>query len=62
MVAASCVFVPVALASLQFGWGIVGVWVGIAALIAVRLATCGARFASRRWAVAGAWRTAPEGS
>lgn len=49
-------------ASLAFGWGIVGVWAGIAGLIAVRLATCGLRFSSRRWAVAGAWPTAPEGS
>ncbi len=62
MLAASAVFIPVALASLAFGWGIVGVWAGIAGLIAVRLATCGVRFSSRRWAVAGAWRTAPEAS
>jgi putative MATE family efflux protein len=62
MLAASGVFIPVALASLAFGWGIVGVWAGIAGLIAVRLATCGVRFSSRRWAVAGAWRTAPEAS
>jgi putative MATE family efflux protein len=58
MVAASAVFVPIALCSLHFGWGIVGVWWGILALIVVRLTTCGARFRSRRWAVPGAWRTA----
>jgi putative MATE family efflux protein len=58
MLAASAVFVPIALASLHFGWGIVGVWCGILALILVRLVTCGARFASRRWAVPGAWRAA----
>jgi Na+-driven multidrug efflux pump len=62
MLAAACVFVPIALAALHFGWGIVGVWAAITALIAVRLATCGVRFAGRRWAVAGAWRTAAEGS
>jgi putative MATE family efflux protein len=47
------VFVPVALLSLEFGWGIVGVWLGLAGLIVARLATCGARFAGRRWAVTG---------
>jgi putative MATE family efflux protein len=48
------VFVPIALASLAFDWGIVGVWVGLDALIAARLLTLGARFATRRWAVVGA--------
>ena len=48
-----CVFVPVALLSLAFDWGIVGVWCGLLGLIFARLITCGARFASRRWAVVG---------
>jgi putative MATE family efflux protein len=47
-------YVPVALAALHFDWGIVGVWCGLIALMAVRLATLGARFRSRRWAVVGA--------
>ena len=48
------VFVPIALASLAFDLGIVGVWVGLLALIAARLVTCGWRFRSGRWAVIGA--------
>lgn len=47
------VFVPVALLTLPLHWGIVGVWCGLAGLIAARLVTCGARFVSRRWAVVG---------
>jgi putative MATE family efflux protein len=50
---ALCVFVPVALASLLAGWGIVGVWCGLAGLILARLLTCGVRFAGRRWAIVG---------
>jgi Na+-driven multidrug efflux pump len=51
---AVCVYVPIALASLHYGWGIVGVWWGILALVAVRVATTGARFLGRRWAAVGA--------
>ncbi len=47
-------YVPIALAALHFEWGILGVWCGLIALMAVRLATLGARFRSRRWAVVGA--------
>ncbi|HEV2061961.1 MAG TPA: MATE family efflux transporter [Solirubrobacteraceae bacterium] len=55
MVVAGFVFyVPIALAALHFEWGIVGVWWGLIALMAVRLATTAARFRSRRWAVVGA--------
>jgi putative MATE family efflux protein len=50
------VFVPVALASLAFDWGIVGVWCGLVGLIAARLVTCGWRFRGRRWAIVGATR------
>ncbi len=54
MLAASfLVFIPIALASLAFGWGIVGVWLGLDALIAARLVFLAARFAGRRWAVVG---------
>jgi putative MATE family efflux protein len=53
MLASSLVFIPIALASLHYEWGIVGVWVGLDVLIAARLAFMGARFASRRWAVVG---------
>jgi Na+-driven multidrug efflux pump len=50
---AIAVFVPIALLALAFDWGIVGVWCGLLGLIVARLVTCGARFASRRWAVVG---------
>ena len=54
MLAASLgVFIPIALASLAFGWGIVGVWAGLDALIGARLVFLATRFASRRWAVVG---------
>ena len=54
MLAASLfVYVPIALLSLELGWGIVGVWVGLVALIGARLALLGYRFVGRRWAVVG---------
>jgi MATE family, multidrug efflux pump len=56
LAAALGVFVPVALLSLALDLGIVGVWAGLVGLIAVRLATCGWRFRSRRWALVGAPR------
>jgi len=57
LAAALGAFVPIALLSLALDLGIVGVWVGLLALIAVRLITCGFRFRSGRWAVVGAVRT-----
>jgi putative MATE family efflux protein len=54
MLAAAAVYVPTALLALHQGWGIVGVWWGLLALIAVRLLTCAARFAGSRWALTGA--------
>ncbi len=54
MLAASLgVYLPIALLSLELGWGIVGVWVGLDALIVARLAFLGTRFVGRRWAVVG---------
>jgi putative MATE family efflux protein len=47
------VFVPISLAALHFDWGIAGVWWGLNALMAARLLTLGARFASGRWVVLG---------
>jgi len=52
--AALFVYVPVAIASLELGWGIVGVWCGLLGLMAARLLTCGGRFLGRRWALTGA--------
>jgi putative MATE family efflux protein len=54
MLAAAAVYVPIVLLTLHEGWGIAGVWWGLLALIAVRLLTCGARFAGSRWALTGA--------
>jgi putative MATE family efflux protein len=54
MVGAAAVYIPIALLALDQGWGIVGVWWGLAALIVVRLATCGGRFLSERWVLTGA--------
>jgi putative MATE family efflux protein len=55
---ALAVFVPIALLSLHFGWGVLGVWWGIDALMVARLATIGARYRNRRWVVTGATATA----
>jgi putative MATE family efflux protein len=54
MVAAAAVFAPLALLALALGWGIVGVWAAIVALMVVRLAPLAVRFAGRRWALVGA--------
>jgi putative MATE family efflux protein len=54
MLGAAAVYVPVALLTLDQGWGIVGVWWGLVGLIAVRAVTTGARFAGSRWALTGA--------
>ena len=53
MVAAAAIYIPVALLALHQGWGIFGVWCGLAGLIAMRLATCGGRFLGSRWARVG---------
>jgi Na+-driven multidrug efflux pump len=54
MLAAAALYVPVALLSLREHWGIVGVWSGLVGLIAVRLVTLLARFASSKWTLTGA--------
>jgi putative MATE family efflux protein len=54
MLASAAVYVPVALLALDRGWGITGVWWGLAGLIGMRALTCGVRFAGSRWALTGA--------
>jgi putative MATE family efflux protein len=54
MLAAAAAYIPVALLALERDWGILGVWWGLAALIAVRLVTCAVRFAGTRWQAVGA--------
>jgi Na+-driven multidrug efflux pump len=56
MLSAAAIYVPVALLALHNGWGILGVWWGLAGLIGVRLLTCVVRFAGSRWAVTGTLR------
>jgi MATE family, multidrug efflux pump len=53
MLAASGVFITLAVLALELGWGIVGVWIALDVLIAARLALLSARFAGKRWAVTG---------
>ena len=53
MIAASALFITLASVALARDWGIVGVWIALDVLIAVRLALLSIRFAGRRWAVVG---------
>lgn len=53
MLAASALFVALALAALALDWGIVGVWIAFDALIAARLGLLGIRFAGGRWLIVG---------
>ena len=53
MLAASALFITLALLTLRLDWGIVGVWAALDALIAARLVLLSFRFAGRRWAVLG---------
>ena len=53
MLAASAIFVVLAVLALSLDWGVVGVWAALTVLIAARLAFLGPRFVRRRWAVVG---------
>jgi MATE family, multidrug efflux pump len=53
MLAAGAIFIALAATAYARDWGIVGVWIALDVLIAVRLALLGVRFAGRRWAVVG---------
>jgi Na+-driven multidrug efflux pump len=54
MLLSALVCVPLTVVALHAGWGIVGVWGAISALLLMRLATCWLRFSGRRWALTGA--------
>ena len=54
MIASAAVCIPLAFVALHAGWGIVGVWAALAALLVMRLVTCAVRFSGRRWALTGA--------
>jgi putative MATE family efflux protein len=49
-------FLPAIWASLAFGWGLAGIWSGLAAFMLIRLVAVGLRARSGRWAVPGAVR------
>jgi putative MATE family efflux protein len=49
-------FLPAIWASLAFGWGLAGIWSGLAAFMLLRLVAVGLRARSGRWAVPGAVR------
>ena len=48
---AALAFAPLAVVSLSAGWGIIGVWSAILALVLARLVLCGWRFRGERWTV-----------
>jgi putative MATE family efflux protein len=54
-------FLPLIWASLAFGWGLVGIWSGLSAFMAVRLVAVLIRTRSGAWAVPGAVRSAGPG-
>jgi putative MATE family efflux protein len=53
MLAASALFIALAVAAFTQDWGIVGIWIALDVLIAARLGLLWVRFAGRRWAVVG---------
>jgi Na+-driven multidrug efflux pump len=50
-------FLPPIWASLAFGWGLAGIWSGLAVFMLIRLAAVGLRARGDRWAVTGAIRS-----
>ena len=56
LLAAVAAFLPLVWASLVFGWGLAGIWTGLAGFMLVRLVAVGLRARSDRWAVTGAVR------
>jgi putative MATE family efflux protein len=54
IVGALCGYLPLTLATAEFGWGLTGIWVGISAFIWIRTAIGYARWRGRRWLVGGA--------
>lgn len=51
---ALCGYLPLTLATAEFGWGLTGIWVGISTFIWIRVAIGYARWRGRRWLVGGA--------
>ncbi|HZG89024.1 MAG TPA: MATE family efflux transporter [Pseudonocardia sp.] len=53
LLAAAAGFLPLIWAALAFGWGLAGIWTGLAAFMLVRLVAVLVRVRSGRWAVTG---------
>jgi Na+-driven multidrug efflux pump len=53
MLAASAIFITLAVLALERHWGVVGVWSALDVLLLARLVLLAARFRGRRWAVTG---------
>ena len=53
LIAAFAGYMPIALASLWLGWGIAGVWAGLAMFILIRFVGMSVRLRSRRWITVG---------
>lgn len=53
IIAAVLFFAPINIAALRYGWGLNGVWAGLAAFVAVRLVGMIARARGERWVVLG---------
>jgi putative MATE family efflux protein len=49
LIGALGIFVPISWMSLNWGWGLMGIWAGVAALMSWRLLTLLYRFFSRKW-------------
>jgi Na+-driven multidrug efflux pump len=47
-------YVPIALLTAQEGWGLTGIWIGLAAFICIRTGVGALRYRGRRWLVGGA--------
>lgn len=59
LLAAVLGFLPLIWAALAFGWGLAGIWSGLAGFMLVRLVAVLARLRSGRWALTGAVRPRP---
>jgi Na+-driven multidrug efflux pump len=54
VLAALAGYLPVTLATAEFGFGLTGIWLGLSVFVWIRFAVGMARWASRRWLVGGA--------
>jgi Na+-driven multidrug efflux pump len=49
LIGALGIFAPICWMALNWGWGLIGIWTGVGALMSWRLATLLYRFFSRKW-------------